>query len=132
MVRKASARKRQPEVAGKKKLVAGVDFAPPEPIASVLPRIQLTSSQAEGLWALIRKGCRRNPSSDDDAAMAKEIFEAEHLTNAVQWALQFYIHDVFFLSDVPEFRNDLKTLQDKVARFLDVLPQEHDRVGYFL
>jgi hypothetical protein len=31
MVRKASTRKRQTEVAGKKKLVAGVDFSPPEP-----------------------------------------------------------------------------------------------------
>jgi hypothetical protein len=132
MVRKASTRKRQPEVAGKKKLVAGVDFAPPEPIASVLPRIQLTSSQAEELWALVRKGCLGNPSSDDDAAMAKEIFEAVDLTNAVQWALRFYIHDVSFLSDVPQFRSNLKTLQDKVARFLDVLPQEHDPVGYFL
>jgi hypothetical protein len=113
-------------------LVAGVDFAPPEPIASVLPRIQLTSSQKEELWALVCKGRRRNPNNDDDAAMAKEIFEAADLTNAVQQALQFYIHDVFFLSDVPQSRSDLKTLQDKVARFLDVLPQEHDPVGYFL
>jgi hypothetical protein len=115
-----------------KKLLPGVDFAPPEPIATVLPRIQLTSGQAEELWALVCKGRGRNPNNDDDAAMAKEIFEAVDLTNAVQWALQFYIHDVFFLSDVPQFRSDLKTLQDKVARFLDVLPQEHDPVGYFL
>jgi hypothetical protein len=112
-------------------LVAGVDFAPPEPIASVLPRIQLTRSQAE-LWALVCKGRRRYPNNDDDAAMAKEIFEAVDLTNAVQWALQFYIHDVLFLSNVSRFRSDLKTLQAKVARFLDVLPQEHDPVGFFL
>src|SRR5262245_25372391 len=45
-----------------KRLVAGVDFAPPEPIASVLPRIQLTSSQADDLWALVCKGRRRNPN----------------------------------------------------------------------
>src|SRR5713226_9820024 len=38
MVRKASARKRQKKMADKKKLVAGLDFAPPEPIASVLIR----------------------------------------------------------------------------------------------
>jgi hypothetical protein len=55
MVRKAFTRKRQTNVAGKKKLVAGVDFAPPEPIASVLPRIQLTSSQADDLWARLQR-----------------------------------------------------------------------------
>ena len=102
-----------------KKLLPDVDFAPPEPIATVLPRIQLTSGQAEELWALVCKGRGRTQNNDDDAAMAKEIFEAVDLTNAVQWALQFYIHDVFFLSDVPQFRSDLKTLQDKVARFLE-------------
>lgn len=89
---------RQTEVAGKKKLVAGLDFAPPEPIASVLPRIQLTRSQAGELWALVCKGRRRNPNNDADAEMAKEIFASADLANAVQWALQFYIHDVFFLS----------------------------------
>src|SRR5262249_20206079 len=70
---------------------------------SVLPRIQLTRSQAEELWALVYKGRRRNPNNDADAEMA-----------------------------IPQFRSNLKTLQGKVARFLDVLPQEHDPVGYFL
>ncbi len=129
MLSKASTRKRQTEVAGKKKLVAGVDFAPPEPIASALPRIQLTSGQAEELWALVAE---ENPNNDDDAAMAKEIFKAVDLTNAVQWALQFYVRDVMFLSDVPQFRRRLKTLQDDVTRFLATLPEEHDPVGYFL
>ena len=132
MVRKASTRKRQTEVAGKKKLVAGVDFAPPEPIASVLPRIQLTNSEEEELWALVCKGRRRNPNNDDDAAMAKEIFETVDLTNAVQQALQFYVRDVAYRVEFPKVRSELKTLQSKVARFLDVLPQEHDPVGYFL
>jgi hypothetical protein len=113
-------------------LVAGVDFAPPEPIASVLPRIQLTRSQTEELWALVCKGRRRNPNNDDDAAMAKEIFEPVDLTNAVQWALQFHVRHVIFLSDVPQFRRRLKTLRDDVTRFLATLPQEHDPVGYFL
>ena len=106
MVRKASTRKRQTEVADKKKLVAGVDFAPPEPIASVLPRIQLTSSQAKELSAFICRGRRRNPNNDAHAEMAKEISEELDLTNAVRQALQFYVRDV--------------------------LPQEHDPVGYFL
>jgi hypothetical protein len=90
--------KRQTNVAGKKKLVAGVDFAPPEPIASVLPRIQLTSSQADDLWALVCKGRRRNPNNDADAEMAKAIFAGAALANAVQQALQFYVRDVIFLS----------------------------------
>jgi hypothetical protein len=59
MVRKASTRKRQTEVADKKKLVAGVDFAPPEPIASVLPRIQLTSSQAKELSGTLKNSSRQ-------------------------------------------------------------------------
>jgi hypothetical protein len=118
----------------RREAVAGVDFAPPEPIASVLPRIQLTRSQAEELWALVCKGRRRNPNNDDDAAMAKEIFEAVDLTNAVQWALQSYVRHVIFLSDVPQFRRRLKTLQDDVTRFLATLPQEHDpvRSGLFV
>ena len=99
MVRKASTRKRQTEVAGKKKLVAGVDFAPPDPISSVLPQIELTSSQADELWALVCKG--RNPDNDE-AAMGKEIFAYANLSNAVQSALQFYVRDVMFLSDVPQ------------------------------
>jgi hypothetical protein len=132
MVRKASTRKRQTKVAGKKKLVAGVDFAPPEPIASVLPRIQLTSSQADDLWALVCKGRRRNPNNDADAEMANAIFADAALANAVQQALQFYVRDVIFLSDVPQFRRCLKTLHNRVARFLATLPQEHDPVDYFL
>jgi hypothetical protein len=132
MVRKASTRKRQTEVADKKKLVAGVDFAPPEPIASVLPRIQLTSSQAKELSAFICRGRRRNPNNDAHAEMAKEISEELDLTNAVRQALQFYVRDVMFLSHVPQFRCRLKTLQDDVTRFVATLPQEHDPVGYFL
>jgi hypothetical protein len=132
MVRKASTRKRQTKVAGKKKLVAGVDFAPPEPIASVLPRIQLTSSQADDLWALVCKGRRRNPNNDADAEMAKEIFAGAYLANAVQQALQFYVRNVMFLSDVPQFRRRLKMLHNRVTRFLATLPQEHDPVDYFL
>jgi|SRR5262245_1350073 len=114
MVRKASTCERQTEVAGKKKLagvdrlVAGVDFAPPEPIASVLPRIPLTTSQADDLWALVLpqipltsqaddlwEGRRRNPT---DAEMAKEILASANLANAVQRALEFYVRDVTFLS----------------------------------
>ena len=132
MVRKASTRKRQTEVADKKKLVAGVDFAPPEPIASVLPRIQLTSSQAKELSVFICRGRRRNPNNDAHAEMAKEISEELDLTNAVRQALQFYVRDVMFLSHVPQFRCRLKTLQDDVTRFVATLPQEHDPVGYFL
>src|SRR5262249_20600699 len=132
MVRKVSTCKRQTEVAGKKKLVAGVDFAPPEPIASVLPRIQLTTSQAEELWALVCEGRRGNPNNDADAEMPKEIFASADLANAVQQALQFYVHDIIFLSDVPQFRRRLKTLHNRVTRFLAAWPQEHDPVGYFL
>jgi len=132
MVRKASTRKRQTKVAGRKKPVAGVDFAPPEPIASVLPRIQLTSSQADDLWALVCKDRRRNPNNDADAEMAKEIFAGAYLANAVQRALQFYVRDIMFLSDVPQFRRRLKTLHNRVTRFLATLPQEHDPVDYFL
>ena len=129
MVRKASTRKRQTEVAGKKKLVAGVDFAPPDPISSVLPQIKLTRTQADELVALIPKG--RNPDNDE-AATRKEIFAYANLSNAVQSALQFYVRDVMFLSDVPQCRRRLKALQDDVTRFLASLPQEHDPVGYFL
>ena len=132
MVRKSSMRKRQTKVAGKKKLVAGVDFAPPEPIASVLPRIQLTRSQADDLWALVCKGRRRNPNNDADAEMAKEIFASADLANAVQQALQFYVRDVMFLSDVPQFRRRLETLHNRITRFLATWPQEHDPVDYFL
>ena len=132
MVRKASTRKRQKKIAGKKKLVAGVDFAPPEPIASVLPRIQLTSSQADDLWALVCKGRRRDPNNDADAEMAKAILADSDLANAVQQALQFYVRDVTFLSDIPQFRSRLKTLHNRVAQFLAALPQEHDPVDYFL
>jgi hypothetical protein len=117
MVRKASTRKRQTKIAGKKKLVVGVDFAPPEPIASVLPRIQLTSSQADDLWALVCKGRRRDPNNEADAEMAKAILADSDLANAVQQALQFYVRDVIFLSDIPEFRRRLKTLHNRVARF---------------
>src|SRR5215831_8947833 len=148
MVRKASTCERQTEVAGKKKLagvdrlVAGVDFAPPEPIASVLPRIPLTTSQADDLWALVLpqipltsqaddlwEGRRRNPT---DAEMAKEILASANLANAVQRALEFYVRDVTFLSDVPQFRRRLKTLHNCVTRFRATWPQEHDPVGYFL
>jgi hypothetical protein len=132
MVRKASTRERLTEVAGKEKLVAGVDFAPPEPMASVLPRIQLTTSQAEELWALVCKGRRRNPNNDADAEMAKGIFAFADLANAAQQALQFYVRDLIFLSDIPQFRRCLKTLHNRVIRFLATWPQEHDPVGYFL
>src|SRR5262245_36795097 len=116
-----------------KRLVAGVDFAPPEPMASVLPRIQLTSSQADELWALLAcKGRRRNPNNNADAEMAKEIFGYADLANAVQSALEHYVRHDMFLSDVPKFRRTLKARQDDVARFLATLPQEHDAVGYFL
>jgi hypothetical protein len=54
------------------------------------------------------------------------------LANAVQRALQFYVHDVMFLSDIPQFRRRLKTLHNHVAQFLATLPQEHDPVDYFL
>ena len=131
MVRKASTRKRQTEVAGKKKLVAGVDFAPPEPIASVLPRIQLTNSQEEELWALVCKGRRCNPNIDDDAAMAKEIFETVDLTNAVQQALQFYVRDEAYRVELPTVRNELKALRKDFDRFLARLPQEHESVVIF-
>jgi hypothetical protein len=113
------------------KLVAGVDFAPPEPIASVLPRIQLTSSQADDLWALVCKRRRSNPNNDADAEVAKEIFAGADLANAVQQALQFYVRDVMFL-DIPQFRRRLKTLHNRVTQFLATLPQEHDPVDYFL
>src|SRR5262249_13981654 len=107
-------------------LVAGMDFAPPEPIASVLPRIKLTSKQAKKLWALVCKGRRHNPNNNADAEMAKEIFAGADLANAVQWALENYVRHVMFLSDVPKLRRSLKTLQDGVTRFLATLPQEHD------
>jgi HEPN domain-containing protein len=132
MVRKASTRKRQTEVAGKKKLVAGEDFAPPEPIASVLPRIQLTHSQAEELWALVCKDRRCIPDNDDDAAMAKEIFEAGDLTSAVQQALQFYVRDVAYRVGFPKVRRELNAFRRDIDRFLARLPQEHESVGFFL
>src|SRR5262249_3148657 len=113
-------------------LVAGMDFAPPEPIASVLPRIKLTSKQAKKLWALVCKGRRHNPNNNADAEMAKEIFAEHNLTNAVEWAFGHYVRHVMSLSDVPTLRRSLKTLQDDVTRFLATLPQEHDAVGYFL
>ena len=53
MVRKASTRKRQTEVAGKKKLVAGVDFAPPDPISSVVRQFKLTRRDADEVVAVI-------------------------------------------------------------------------------
>jgi hypothetical protein len=45
-----------------KKLIPGVDFAPPEPIASVLPRVQLKGAQTDELWALTQKGPKRAPN----------------------------------------------------------------------
>ncbi len=132
VVCKASTRERQTKVAGKKVLVAGVDFAPPEPIASVLPRIKLTRRQEKKLWALVCKDRRRNPNNDAEAEMAKEIFAGADLATAVQWALEHYVRHVIFLSDVPKFRRSLKTRQDEVTRFLATLPQEHDAIGYFL
>jgi hypothetical protein len=131
MPRKASTRERQTDMASKK-LVMGQDFTPPGPITSVLPRIQLTLSQADELWAIVCKARRRSPNNDDDAEIAKEIFEAQNFENAVQWAIRFYIHDITYLSDVPQLRRSLKTLQNDVAWFLNALPQEHDPVGYFL
>jgi hypothetical protein len=130
--RKASARERQLQVAGRKKLVVGEDFAPPEPLASVLPRIRLMTSQADELWAIVCKARPRSPNNEVGAKTAKEIFEAQNFENAVQWALQFYVRDVNYLSNVPQLRRRLKTLQGDVARFLATLPQEHDPVGSFL
>jgi hypothetical protein len=99
-----------------KKPVPGVDFAPPEPIASVLPRIQLTGCQAEKLLALVRKGRRCNPISDEEAAIAKEIFEAAELKKEVEWALKFYVRDVLFrmmsLSSVVVLRHFATALMD--------------------
>ena len=111
MVRKASTRKRQTEVAGKKKLVAGVDFAPPDPISSVLPQIKLTRTQADELVALIPKG--RNPDNDE-AATRKEIFAYANLSNAVQSALQSMFamscFSLMFLSAVAALRRSKTTL----------------------
>ena len=134
MSRKASAPKRQSKVAGKKKLVLGEDFAAPDPISSVLPRIKVTRTQEDELLEWISKGrnLKGRNSSNDGAATLREVFADADLTNRVQQALQFYIHDVEFLSDVPEFRRCLITLEEGVARILAALPHEHDSVGYFL
>jgi hypothetical protein len=127
MVRKAFMRARQTKVAGKKKkLVAGVDFAPPEPIASFLPRVQLKGAQTDELWALTQKG--RKCASNDDAALFKE----SALKNKVESALQFYLRDLSFRVDLPPFRRRLKELRNEVERFLKKLPQEHDPMGHFL
>lgn len=115
MVRKAFMRARQTKVAGKKKkLVAGVDFAPPEPIASFLPRVQLKGAQTDELWALTQKG------------------RESALKNKVESALQFYLRDLSFRVDLPPFRRRLKELRNEVERFLKKLPQEHDPMGHFL
>jgi hypothetical protein len=114
------------------KLVPGVDFAPPEPIASVLPRIELTDCQATELFELVRHRRQRKPNSDDDGAIAKEIFESLELANSVQSALRFYVRDVEFRVEVPQFRRELKKLRNDVDQFLSTLPQEYDSVGYFL
>jgi hypothetical protein len=95
-------------------------------------RIQLTNCQANELLTLTRPSRQCNPIRDEDAAIAKEIFEAVELTNAVEWALKFYVRDVVFRIDVPQYRRRLKTLRNDVDRFLTTLPQEDDLVGYFL
>jgi hypothetical protein len=111
-----------------KKLLPGVDFALPEPIASVLPRIELTGAETDELWALTQKGRRCDPNNDDDAALFKE----SALKTAVEWALQFYVRDVSFRVKLPPFRRHLEVLRKEVDRLRKKLPQEHDPVGYFL
>lgn len=109
-----------------KKLLPGVDFAPPEPIASVLPRVQLKGAQTDELWALTQKG--RKCAPNDDAALFKE----SALKTEVEWALQFYVRDLSFRVDLPPFRRRLKALRNEVERLLKELPQEHDPMGHFL
>ena len=59
------------------------------------------SSQADELWAIVCKARPRSPNNEYDAEIAKEIFEAQNFENAVQWALQFYVHNVNYTLKCP-------------------------------
>ena len=91
----------------------------------------IDTQPSRGTLALIPKG-RGIRTMTTSSNARRKFSQTVDLTNAVQSALQFYVRDVMFLSDVPQCRRRLKALQDNVTRFLASLPQEHDPVGYFL
>jgi hypothetical protein len=140
-----------------KKLLPGVDFAPPESILSVLPRSyiedKLTDAEVNKLLALVqkgrkpkaRKGRKSDLNNDDDDAVllprreriaprqiSKESVEFLKLKNEVGWALQFYVRDVAYRVEFPKVRSELNVLRNDIDRFLARLPQEHESVGFFL
>jgi hypothetical protein len=139
-----------------KKLLPGVDFAPPEAILSVLPRSyiedKLTDAEMNKLLALVQKdrkpkaqkGRKSDPNNDCDAVLLprreriatrqifKEIAEFLKLKNEVAWALQFYVRDVAYRVEFPKVRSELNALRKDIDRFLVRLPQEHESVGFFL
>src|SRR5262245_32523064 len=95
MVRKVATRKRQTKVAGKKKLVAGVDFAPPEP--SLPPSLSGIRGgghfqmEKEETLRRLEKAIHDLPLEEGQehhcAASARAIFD-EHQTVAVELRLR--------------------------------------------
>ena len=84
------------------------------------------------LWSFVEQGAASKADDDSDASIFEHELEGLDFENGVNQALNWYIGDVQYQADIPNFRKQLQKLRNAVEQFECQLPEEFAPLGHFL
>jgi hypothetical protein len=110
----------------------GEDFEAPRPVAGKLPRIGLDRTKWDQLWSLVPSETDIDRHENLDAELFDETMKRIDFENGVIEAMNWYVSDCWFQTELPTFRKQLKDLRKAVERLKSVIPDENSSLDHFL
>lgn len=107
--------------------VIGKDFEPPGPVGRKIPRIKIDRQKWNELRSFVEQGAASKADNVIEYVRGGLDFE-----NGINEALNWYISDLQYQADIPNFRKQLQKLRKAVEQFESQLPDEVTSLGHFL
>ncbi|MGO9630139.1 MAG: hypothetical protein ACLPXW_14255 [Xanthobacteraceae bacterium] len=112
--------------------VIGKDFEAPGPASRKIPRIKIDNKRWDELWSFVEQGAKSNADDGSERAIFEDATKRLDFENGVSEALSWYVSDMLFQANIPDFRKQLQKLSKTVKQFESQLPKEFMPLGQFL
>ena len=112
--------------------VIGKDFEAPGPASRKIPRIKIDNKRWDKLWSFVERRAKSNADDGSEQAIFEDATKRLDFEDGVNEALSWYVSDILFQANIPNFRKQLQKLSKTVKQFESQLPKEFMPLGQFL
>jgi hypothetical protein len=112
--------------------VIGEDFEAPGAASRKIPRIKIDNKRCDKLWSFVEQKAKSNADDGSEQVIFEDATKRLDFENGVNQALNWYVSDLRFQANIPNFRKQLQKLGKSVKQFESQLPGEFMPLGQFL